>query len=52
LLKAKQQDELEQRLARLESILASQRANSKATLDPLSDSESFEFANPVSGAQA
>ena len=52
LLKAKQQDELEQRLAQLESTLIRQRASSNATLDPVSDSESFEFANPVSGAQA
>lgn len=52
LLKAKENDEIEQRLARLESILASQRMNSKSYLDANHDSESFEFVNPKSGGQA
>jgi hypothetical protein len=52
LLKAKQQDELEQRLARLESVLASQPVTSMPAFDAPSSSESFEFGNPVSEAQS
>lgn len=47
LLKAKQQDEFEDRLERLESVLASQKVNPRAA-----DGESFEFVNPLSGGQA
>jgi len=52
LLKAKEKDEIEQRLARLESILVSQSASSKIGLEPDHDFESFAFVNPESGGQA
>ena len=51
LLKAKENVEIEQRLAKLESILASQPMNSKSYLDT-NPSESFEFVSPKSGGQA
>jgi hypothetical protein len=52
LLKARERDEMEQRLARLESIVARQPADPKSdfTLDP--HFEAFEFVNPESGGQA
>ena len=52
LLKAKEKDEIEQRLARLESILAAQPVSSKFDFEPSHDSESLEFVNPESGGQA
>jgi len=52
LLKAKQQDELEQRLIRLESILASKWANPNVTAEPTPEPESFEFVNQKPGDQA
>jgi hypothetical protein len=52
LLKAKENEEIEQRIARLESILAGQLMNSKSYLDSNPDSESLEFVNPKSGGQA
>lgn len=52
LLKAKEKDEIEKRLARLESILAGQQVAPKFDLEPVHDSESFEFVNPESGGQA
>jgi hypothetical protein len=52
LLKAKENDEIEQRLARLESILAAQQMNSKSYLDENPDSGSLEFVNPQPGGQA
>ena len=52
LLKAKEKDETEQRLARLESILAGQQMNPKSYSEPKRDSEAFEFANPESGGPA
>ena len=52
LLKAKERDEMEQRIARLESILARQAANPQSdfNLDP--HFEAIEFVNPESGGQA
>jgi len=52
LLKAKERDDLEQRLARLESIVARQPANpqSEFNLDP--HFGAFEFVNPDGGGQA
>lgn len=52
LLKAKEKDEIEQRLARLESVLAGQQANSKIGLESEHKSESFAFVNPQPGGQA
>jgi len=52
LLKAKEKDEIEQRLARLESILAGQPVSAKFDFEPAHDSESLEFVNPESGGQA
>jgi hypothetical protein len=52
LLKAKEDDEIEQRIARLESILAGYQMNSKSYLDENPDSGSLEFVNPQSGGQA
>lgn len=51
LLKAKERDEVEQRLARLESIIVEQPMNSTSYSDPNSDSK-FEFVNPEPGGQA
>jgi hypothetical protein len=52
LLKAKEKDEIEQRLARLESILADQQASLQSRIEPNRVSESFEFVNHESGGQA
>ena len=52
LLKAREQEEMEQRLARLESIVAGQQASPKIGLEPEVHSESFSFVNPESGGQA
>ena len=52
LLKAKEKDEIEQRLARLESALAGRQASPRFGLEPEHDSESFAFVNPESGGQA
>jgi hypothetical protein len=52
LLKAKERDELEQRLARLESIIARQPANPQSDLNLDSHPEAFEFVNPQGGGQA
>jgi len=46
LLKAKQQDQLEQRVARVESILASKWANPNSAVAPMPEPQSFEFVNP------
>jgi hypothetical protein len=51
-LQAKERDELEQRLSRLESILARQQANPKSNFNLDAHSEAFEFVNPESGGQA
>jgi hypothetical protein len=52
LLQAKEKDDTEQRLARLESIVSRQPVNPKSdfTRDP--HFEAFEFVNPESGGQA
>lgn len=50
MVKAKQ-DDLEQRLVRLESILGSKWVNRNAAADPL-EHESFEFVNPKTGGEA
>jgi predicted site-specific integrase-resolvase len=47
LLKAKQQDELDQRIKRLEAILDSQRTNCKTDVGSTFGSETFEFVNPT-----
>jgi hypothetical protein len=52
LLKAKQQYELEQRLAKLESILGGKWANPKAAVKPILETDSLEFCEPRSGGQA
>jgi hypothetical protein len=45
LLKAKQQDGLEQRVARVESILASKWANPNSAVEPMPEPQCFEFVN-------
>ncbi len=52
LLKAKEKDEMEQRLARLESIVARQPVNPKSDFKRDAHFEAFEFVNPESGGQA
>ena len=52
LLKAREDDEIEQRLARLESVLAGEQASPKVGFEPERPSESFAFVNPESGGQA
>ena len=52
LLRAKEKDETEQRLARLESIIAHQQANPKTDFGMAHQSEAFEFVNPESGGHA
>jgi len=52
LLKAKERDELEQRLARLESIIAHQQANPQTDFKLDHQSEKFEFVNPEPGGHA
>ena len=51
LLQARERDELEQRVRRLESVL-DQRENSKSHFESERDSVSVEFVNPGSGGQA
>jgi hypothetical protein len=51
LLQARERDELEQRVRRLESVLG-QRENSNSHFESERDSESLEFVNPGSGGQA
>jgi len=52
LLRAKEKDELEQRLARLESVLAGQQMNPKSYSEAKLDAEALEFVNPELGGQA
>jgi len=53
LLKAKEYDEIEQRLARLESIVAGQEASpTMMGFEPELHSESCTFVNPESGGRA
>lgn len=52
LLKAKERDDLEQRLARLESIIAHQRANPQSDFKLEPHFEAFEFVSPEGGGQA
>jgi hypothetical protein len=49
LLKAKERDELEQRLARLESIIAHQPADPQPDFKRDLHFEAFEFVNPEAG---
>jgi len=51
LLKAKERDELEQRITRLESIIANQRENPELGSNLDHDSETVEFVNPDGGGQ-
>ena len=51
LLKAKEKDEIEQRLVRLESILSGQRVSANVGFESEDVSESFAFVNPESGGQ-
>jgi hypothetical protein len=52
LLKAKERGDLEQRLARLESVIAHQQANPKTEFELDHQSEAFQFVNPESGGNA
>ncbi len=52
LLKAKEKDDLEQRMARLEAILARQQTNPKSDLKLDPHFDAIEFVNPESGDQA
>jgi hypothetical protein len=52
LLKARQQDEFEQRLAKVESIFASKWVHPKSAVKPIIESDAFEFSEPQSGGRA
>lgn len=52
LLNAKERDEIEKRLERVESIVAAQQSTSISEVGLDGDVDSFEFVNPEPGAQA
>ena len=52
LLKAKEKDETEQRLARLESIISGQKAHLTSDTEADGSPEALEFVNPDPGGQA
>ena len=51
LLNAKERDEIEKRLERLESILATQGSTSSSAVETESEGDSFEFVNPEPDVQ-